>query len=69
MSAPRGDQNPMRLHKGLLSGEKNGSAKLTRSQVLEIRAKYADGATQVRLGKEYGVRQCHVSRIVRNESW
>lgn len=51
-------------------GEKNGSAKLTRKQVQEIKEKYAKGDIfQKALANEYGVRQCHISRIVRGESW
>ena len=66
--APAG-KNPMQLYAGLLSGERHGMAKLTLEQVMEIRHRYACGETQKQLGKEFGVIQPHISRIVRNENW
>lgn len=45
------------------------SAKLTAEQVGEIRAHYADGATQRDLGAYYGVSPLTIGRIVRGESW
>ncbi len=51
-------------------GEKNGRAKLTRQQAMDIRANYAlCRVTQAELGARYGIPQTQVSRIVRNESW
>lgn len=69
MGPPSGDRNPMRLHKGLLAGARNGSAKLTAEQVEEIRAAYAGGAKQVVLARLFGVNQPHISRIVRGDAW
>jgi hypothetical protein len=67
--APSGDRNPMRIHKALLSGEKNGSSKLTMEQVEEIRRLYKAGVVQTKLAVQFGVNQPHISRIVRGESW
>jgi hypothetical protein len=51
-------------------GEANGHAKLTLSQAREIRARYASGGiSQEALGRNYGIPQAHVSRIVLNRAW
>lgn len=66
----RGDQNGMRTHPNVLSGEQNGSARLTWKIVRAIRDAYATGIrTQQSLAQEFGIGQNHVSRIIRNESW
>jgi hypothetical protein len=45
-------------------------SKLTSLQVEEIRARYRTGMiTQKELGKEYGVGQAQISRIIRGEEW
>ena len=49
---------------------KNGaSAKLTASMVLDMRAEYAEGATQGDLSRKYEISVVQVGRIVRGESW
>lgn len=51
-------------------GSKQGRAKLTEEQVLEIRRKYeAGGATLHSLAAEFGVGKSAVSYIVRRETW
>ena len=51
-------------------GESHSSAKLSKAQVLEIRARYATGGdTHSSLTQEYDVSQSQISRIVRRESW
>mgnify|MGYP003575162333 CR=1 FL=1 len=68
--APKGDRNPMRLHKGIAAGERNGSAKLTPEQVAQIRARYQRGVTrQVDIARDFGIKQPQVSSILRGESW
>jgi hypothetical protein len=65
-----GDDNPRRKHPETCPrGESHGSAKLTESQVLEIRASYAEGSRQVDLAKRYGVAQTLISAIVRRRVW
>jgi hypothetical protein len=46
-------------------GVKNGNAKLSDAQVLEIIAKRAEGWSQQSIADEYGVGQSQISRIVR----
>lgn len=51
-------------------GVKNGSAKLTEDQVVEIRRLYATGKyRQKDIGAEFGVSQRTISLITRNEHW
>lgn len=53
-----------------LRGERHGMATLTAEQVEEIRARYrAGGITQAALGREYGISQAHVSKIVLRQNW
>ncbi len=58
-----------RLHGTDNGGEKHFWAKLTTDNVREIRGRYQLGETQKSLATEFGVRQGHVSRIVRGERW
>jgi hypothetical protein len=58
------------------SGEKNGRAKLSSSDVQEIRSRYQEGAQWCRpegsakkLAREYGVSDRTVRRIINNEIW
>ena len=51
------------------SGEKNGRAKLTEAQVVEIRVRYSEGDTQSNLAKEFGVTQTAISHIVCGRNW
>lgn len=51
-------------------GSKNGSAKLSESQVAEILSLYASGKyRQKDLGKKFGVSQRMISLITRREKW
>ena len=51
-------------------GEKNGAAKLTADQALEIFRRYqAGGVTQQELADEYGVDRSNISRIASGENW
>ncbi len=51
------------------TGENNGSAKLTREQVLAIRSLYASGVKQRVLADQFGVHRGHISMIVTRRSW
>lgn len=52
------------------TGEANNQRKLTKSQVHEIRGRYSLGTvSQYELGREYGVRQTTISKIVRGDRW
>jgi hypothetical protein len=51
-------------------GERHGRAKLSESQVREIRALYAAGGiTQKAIGRRFGIGQAQVSEIVRRTVW
>ena len=51
-------------------GEKNGIAKLTAVEVLEIRKRYATGGhSQRELAKAYSISQRQIGRVVRGEGW
>jgi predicted XRE-type DNA-binding protein len=61
-------------HKGrrkkINAHEKNGRAKLTKQDVMQIRHLYhAKKATQTQLAKLFGITQTSISLIVRNKSW
>ena len=51
------------------SGEKSGTAKLTKEQVVEIRTMYSEGATQNDIAKEFGVSRPTISHIVCRLAW
>ena len=51
-------------------GEINGSAKLTKAQVDEIREVYRDGRiSQTSLAQRFGVHQTQISKIIRGGQW
>jgi hypothetical protein len=51
-------------------GERSGTAKLTESQVREIRRRYASGnILQKNLASEYGISRAQVNRIVHRSRW
>lgn len=50
-------------------GVRNPMAKLTKEQVLEIRGKYAKGASQAALAKNYGVASCSISDAVNRKTY
>lgn len=51
-------------------GERNGAAKLTKSEVIKIRRQYAAGGTSHnKLGFEFGVSGTQIRRIVTGTSW
>ena len=52
-----------------LPGELHGRAKLTAEDVLAIRARAAAGEMHAALGREYGVHQSNISKIVIRENW
>lgn len=52
-----------------LCGEKNPNARLSRSDVCDIRDMPAYGFTQQQIADMFGVSQSHVSRIILREKW
>jgi len=49
--------------------QRGALAKLTKDQVLEIRARSAFGDSQRELGLRFGVSNQHISRIVNRKQW
>lgn len=64
-----GDSNGMRKFPGILSGELNGTAKLSNEQVLEMRKLHREGKTGVFLAKRYNIWPSQVSNIVNRRQW
>jgi hypothetical protein len=55
---------------GIVRGVRNGLAKLTDEQVLEIRRAYAAGeANQYGLARRFGVRQPLISKVLNRQIW
>lgn len=50
-------------------GEANPNRQLSAAQVVAIRAAYATGITQTRLGALYGVGQGQISRVTLRKAW
>lgn len=50
-------------------GERNNSARLTTTQVAQIRARRTGGETQRALAREFGVSESQISNIIRNRHW
>lgn len=66
----RGDRNGMRTHPKILAGERNGRAKLSRTQVQEIRHRYTKGhVTQRALAIEHGVTEGAIHLIIIGRNW
>lgn len=66
----QGDRNPAHSHpEKRPTGEGHGLHKLTESQVAEIRALHAQGATGYRLAKQFLVSKRTIQQIVRRVTW
>ena len=51
-------------------GEKHGMAKLTESQVKEIRLMFESGdITKAKLSRTYGVSEMQITRIIKRQTW
>ncbi len=53
----------------LTKGAKNGSAKLTETQVLEIRSSQFDGWTQRKIAEHFGVSRRLIGNILKRRAW
>lgn len=67
----RKDNSDDRVKDGTVpAGEKNGNARLTATEVAEIRSAYSNGqVSQKNLGQRYGIGQTTVSDIVNGRRW
>lgn len=68
-TSPRGDRHGMRIHPGILAGERNAAAKLTSADVVEIRKANAQGIEQKELAFLFGVSGPAISKIVLRRTW
>jgi hypothetical protein len=68
-AGPRTLAQKAAARRGRARGERDGNARLTEPQVLEIRARYAAGERQDRLAAEFGVTQVNISCVVRRKTW
>lgn len=69
-SRPRGDSHFARKHpEKLARGSRQGSAKLTEQDVMDIREAWANGANQKRLAEKYGIDKQNVWGIIHRKSW
>lgn len=50
-------------------GGHNNNTRLTVEQVLEIRVQYAQGKSQTALGRQFGVNQPAIGKIVNRKTW
>lgn len=62
-------ETPLQLGEHVRRGIKNPAAKLTETQVTQIRQQYAQGVSGVYLAKCFGVSKYAVSNIVLGKSW
>lgn len=65
----RGDAHWTRRNPEAMMGEHNAAAKLTTSDVVEIRRRYAAGEPQATLATAFNVQQSAVSRIIAGKRW
>lgn len=63
------NQSDRIIHNTHNRGERNGQAKLTESDVLNIRRRVSLGETQAAMARYYGVGETTIGHIVRGESW
>lgn len=65
-----GDANgSRRFPERLRRGEAVTNSKLTEAQVVEIRARYANGESQTSIARAFGIAPTNVARIVKREGW
>lgn len=57
------------LHGTIVRGERQWKAKLTESDVIEIRSRFASGQTSPVIAKSFGVNAGHVRSIVSRKTW
>jgi hypothetical protein len=69
-SRPRGDRNGARLHPETRQGERNGRAKLTAAQVVELRRRHdQEGISNAELARQFGVSKTLARLIVNGAIW
>lgn len=66
---PKGNKNGMRLHPGLVQGEKNPFSKLNNSQIKEIRQLALQKLTYSEIASRFNVCSSTIGQIIRGEIW
>jgi hypothetical protein len=66
---PRNNQHDRKKHGTAPIGENHGMAKLSESDITEIRRLHANGTTQVKIATIYNIKQVTVSDITRRKIW
>ena len=63
------EQNKFKAKSGVLKGERNGQAKLTRDQVIQIRQARGAGKTLSEIATLFSISFQHVSDIIHRKRW
>jgi hypothetical protein len=66
---PAGNEADKRKHGTAMSGEGHINAKLTASDVAEIRRLLADGVSKAQLGRQFGVTSTAIYHIAKGRNW
>lgn len=67
--AAKGDGHGMRIHKGLVAGERNGRSVLSEDEVYDIRARYARGESIIKMAIEHGCSEAAMYSAATGRSW
>lgn len=67
--AASGDRHGMRIHRGIVAGERNGRSVLSAGEVYDIRARYSRGDSIIRMAVEYGCSEAAMYKAATGRSW
>ena len=56
-------------HGRVAHGERNGFSKLTESQVIDLRLRFARGDNRMAMAREFGISKCNLYAICRGDRW
>jgi len=65
----KGNQHGMRIHKGLVAGEKNGKSKLKKCDVIQILELSKKNITHKRISEMFEVQEPAIWKIVNHRTW
>lgn len=65
----KNNENDKIKHGTLTLGERNGCAKLSKDQVVEIRKMYQQGFTHLQIAQKYNVGRENIGMIIRRKTW
>lgn len=69
VTASENNRHSYKIGKKSAVGESNGQAKLSESQVIEIRRLCSTGLTKTKIGEKFGIHRVTVGEIERREIW